>query len=86
MKEKIKKVFIYFIFPIILLVMIFSSIINIFQKEKPRKEELSDAKEQPHIAENQYFDPLRGRNLIIKSINTSASVVNIINDFLSKDL
>lgn len=74
-------------FPFILFIMIiFISIFNLFQKEKSKKEEISERKEQPHIIENQYSDPFGGRSLIVKSINTSASAVSTFNDFLDREL
>jgi hypothetical protein len=86
MKDKILKILTYFIFPFVFLIMVFSSVFNIFQKEKFQKERSSDAEEQPHIVENRYSDPFQGRNLVVKSITTSASVVSAFDDFLNREL
>ena len=86
MKEKIARVLTYFIFRFVLLIVVFSSVLSIFQKEKPKKEETSDTKKQPHIAENQYFGQFQGRNPIIKSISTSASTSSTSDSFLNREL
>lgn len=82
MKGKIKKLI---ISPLIFITF-FGFIINVFHKEKPKEEQDSDAKEQPHTVDNRYSDPLQGKNFSEKSITASASAVNIFDDSINEEL
>lgn len=64
MKEKNKKIFAVFMLPIV-----FSNSFPFLKIHLKKKEE------NPDIVQAQYSDPFRGRNIIMRSIDTTASVV-----------
>jgi len=68
MKKILKKTIIFLLIPLTFPFVVINLLLKGDHKERTEKEE-------PDTIQTQYPDPFQGRNIIVKSINTTASVV-----------